>query len=110
MRVALSCLFPYTRWPFGEHLSVVGTTEYYKLKQYDLSGIDFIVSSIPIKDVLPVPVIEVNAILGNQDIRAIRRYVYHDQLNKNIFFTEDLTFLPKSKCWSICATFYMKEI
>jgi lichenan operon transcriptional antiterminator len=80
---------------FGEHLSVVGTTEYYKLKQYDLSDIDFIVSSIPIKDVLPVPVIEVNAILGNQDIRAIRRYVYHDQLNKNIFFTEDLTFLQQ---------------
>ncbi|MGX4668528.1 hypothetical protein JNUCC74_04845 [Cerasibacillus sp. JNUCC 74] len=37
------------KFQFGEHLSVVGTTEYYKLKQYDLSDIDFIVSSIPIK-------------------------------------------------------------
>src|SRR5699024_3230332 len=43
---------------FEGKLDVVGTTEYYKLNQYDLNAIDFIISSVPISDDVPVPVLE----------------------------------------------------
>src|SRR5699024_11382601 len=35
---------------FEPNLNVVGTTEYYKLHEYNLHDIDFIVSSIPISE------------------------------------------------------------
>src|SRR5699024_3582199 len=41
---------------FEPNLNVVGTTEYYKLHEYNLHDIDFIVSSIPISEKLPFPV------------------------------------------------------
>ncbi|NRK74294.1 PRD domain-containing protein, partial [Salmonella enterica subsp. enterica serovar Typhi] len=40
---------------FGSNLEVIGTTEYYMLDQYNLNEIDFIVSSIPIKESFAVP-------------------------------------------------------
>lgn len=79
---------------FGNSLDVVGTTEYYKLHNYDLKEIDFIVSSIPIQEKLPVPVIEVNAILGNHDIKKIERFVVDKQMVYT-YFKESLMFLQK---------------
>ena len=78
---------------FGEGLDVAGTTEYYKLGQYDLADIDFIVSSIPIHEELAVPVIVVNAILGESDIRKIEKYTFNDQKNLGTYFQKDLMFL-----------------
>ncbi|WP_203248887.1 BglG family transcription antiterminator [Sporosarcina beigongshangi] len=81
---------------FGEGLELVGTTEYYKLRQYNLLDIDFIVSSIPIQEQLPVPVIVVNAILGDSDIRKIEEFIVHTNHKFNAFFQEELMFLTKS--------------
>lgn len=79
---------------FGSSLDIVGTTEYYKLHNYHLKEIDFIVSSIPIEEKLPVPVIEVNAILGNQDIQKIEKFIVDKQMVYT-YFKESLTFLQK---------------
>src|SRR5699024_4089070 len=43
---------------FGKSLEVIDSTEYSRLRQCDLRGLDFIVSSIPITDQLPIPLIE----------------------------------------------------
>ncbi|GIO23473.1 hypothetical protein J11TS1_20540 [Oceanobacillus sp. J11TS1] len=79
---------------FGKELDVVGTTEYYKLRDYNLNDIDFIVSSIPISDVL-VPVIQVNAILGDNDLIKIGQFVGEKSHSINTYFDEKLTFLRK---------------
>ncbi len=81
---------------FGEGLDLVGTTEYYKLSQYNLTNIDFIISSIPIQEQLSVPVIVVNAILGETDIREIEMFIVNTKNNLYTFFQEELTFLTKS--------------
>ncbi|WP_245732780.1 BglG family transcription antiterminator [Salinibacillus kushneri] len=81
---------------FYKDVEVVGTTEYYKLNKFDLNHIDFIVSSIPISEQLPVPVIEVNAILGDNDLGRIRSFVIDNHKSISFLFRQDLMFLQQS--------------
>lgn len=78
---------------FGSKLTVLGTTEYYKLKDTSLHEIDFIVSTIPIEDHLPIPVIEVNTILGESDFQKIEKIMSDSEVNKLEYTREDLVFL-----------------
>ncbi|MFD1067634.1 BglG family transcription antiterminator [Oceanobacillus locisalsi] len=80
---------------FGKELDVAGTTEYYKLHDYNLNDIDFIVSSIPISDNISVPVIQVNAILGENDLMKIGQFIDKKNLSINTYFDEKLTFIRK---------------
>ncbi|MFZ2463225.1 MAG: PRD domain-containing protein [Caldibacillus thermoamylovorans] len=82
---------------FGHNLEVVGTTEYYKLKQMNLNGIDFIVSSIPIQESFHIPVIEVNAVLKEQDLKSIEKFIVNQNTSQPIlsYFHKDLTFLKE---------------
>ncbi len=81
---------------FGKNLDVVGTTEYYKLHEYNLYDIDFIVSSIPIAEKLSVPVIQVNAIVGEQDLHLIERYVMENNQSVYNYFDQELMFLRQN--------------
>lgn len=80
---------------FGKELDVVGTTEYYKLRNYNLNNIDFIVSSIPISGEISVPVIQVNAILGENDLIKIGQFVEEKSQSINTYFNENLMFFRK---------------
>lgn len=73
---------------FGHNLEVVGTTEYYKLKQMNLNGIDFIVSSIPIQESFHIPVI---------DLKSIEKFIVNQNTSQPIlsYFHKDLTFLKE---------------
>lgn len=57
---------------FKDEIDIVATTNYYQLKEYDLSSIDFIISTIPIKEDIGVPVQVVNTFLREEDIATIR--------------------------------------
>ena len=57
---------------FKDEIDIVTTTNYYQLREYDLSSIDFIISTIPIKEDIGVPVQVVNTFLGEGDIANIR--------------------------------------
>lgn len=81
---------------FGKNLDVVGTTEYYNLQHYNLNDIDFIVTSIPIAEKIPVPVVEVNAIIGEKDLSKIERVVLDAKQSFIQYFREDLTFFKKN--------------
>lgn len=81
---------------FGAKLDVVGTTEYYKLNQVSLGELDFIVSTIPIPDELPIPVIQVNSILGETDLKKVKGFIHEDSENVFEFIKEHLVFLGKS--------------
>lgn len=82
---------------FGSNLEVVGTTPLYKLKDIDLKGIDFIVSSILIKQSIDIPVIQVNAVLKEQDLKTIERFLFHQNSKQPLltYFKKELTFLRK---------------
>ncbi|MCM3118361.1 BglG family transcription antiterminator [Neobacillus sp. MER 74] len=68
-------LFYRLRNEFNDELDIVATTNYYQLKEYDLSSIDFIISTIPVKEEIGVPVLVVNTFLGEGDIANIRKGV-----------------------------------
>ncbi|WP_026565246.1 BglG family transcription antiterminator [Bacillus sp. UNC41MFS5] len=68
-------LFYRLRNEFNDEIDIVATTNYYQLKEYDLSSIDFIISTIPIKEEIGVPVLVVNTFLGEGDISNIRKGV-----------------------------------
>ncbi|MGA8942709.1 MAG: BglG family transcription antiterminator [Thermoactinomyces sp.] len=80
---------------FGKNLDVTGTTEYYNLHQCNLRNIDFIVSSIPIPDPLPVPVIKVNAIMGDHDLSRIESLISDKKGDASAYFRKDLLFLGR---------------
>lgn len=80
---------------FEGMLDVTGTTEYYKLNQFDLDTVDFIISSVPIPDDISVPVIEVNAILGKQDIANIESFIVENKQSIYDYFQPDLLHLRK---------------
>lgn len=80
---------------FGARIEIVGTTEYYKLKEYPFQLIDFVVSTIPIRDSLPVPVIEVNTFLGEGDLQRVQ-FVLKDQSEQSFeYIKEELVFLQE---------------
>ncbi|MBT2217660.1 PRD domain-containing protein [Virgibacillus dakarensis] len=78
---------------FGKSLDVIGTTEFYNLSQHHLHNIDFIVSSIPISEELPVPIIEVNAIVGDNDLAKIEQFIVNKKRDIHSFFKKDLMYL-----------------
>ncbi len=80
---------------FDSKLEVAATTEYYKLQQCSLADIDFIVSSIPIPDLLPIPVIEVNTILAEKDLEKIEMMVFKNSTRLFEYVKENLIFLDQ---------------
>ncbi|WP_018923955.1 BglG family transcription antiterminator [Salsuginibacillus kocurii] len=81
---------------FGSKLDVVGTTEYYKLAQMSFEDLDFVVSTISLPDELPIPVIEVNTILGEGDLQKVEDYVQESKESIFEFIKEELVFLNQS--------------
>lgn len=78
---------------FRSQITVLGTTEYYKIKDIPFDETDFIISSVPVKEDLPIPVIEVNAILGQKDLSKIEQYVSFEEKSITDYFPESNVFL-----------------
>ncbi|WP_077296503.1 BglG family transcription antiterminator [Virgibacillus pantothenticus] len=60
---------------FGQKIEIVDTISFYKLPSFSLSGIDFIISTVPINRKLKTPVIVVNPFLKDEDINTIGKQV-----------------------------------
>ncbi|SDK19887.1 BglG family transcription antiterminator [Sediminibacillus albus] len=89
-------LFYKLKSQFGEKLNVVDTTEYYKLNAASFHNIDFVVSSIPIQEELPVPVIVVNTILGDADLKKIEGFVIDNKQSIYDYFRKEQMFLNQN--------------
>lgn len=81
---------------FRGQLDIVATTEFYKLNEINFTSLDFIISTIPIAEALPVPVIEVNTILGEKDIEKIETILEDNcSLADHEYTKEELVFLQQ---------------
>ncbi|HCF55438.1 MAG TPA: PTS fructose transporter subunit IIA, partial [Bacillus sp. (in: Bacteria)] len=81
---------------FRDKLEIVGITGYYQLKVEDLykEKIDCIISTIHIPSGLPVPVIKVNSIFDDKEIKSIgQRLFTHVNTSVQPYIKEDLIFL-----------------
>ncbi|WP_141130698.1 BglG family transcription antiterminator [Virgibacillus dokdonensis] len=79
---------------FRDAVEVIGVIELYKLKDYQLSNIDFIISSVAIDQDIGIPVIRVNAILEKSDMENITSFI-HDQESIRTYFQPQLVFLQQ---------------
>lgn len=70
---------------FSNELEIVDIINYYNLLQYDLSSTDLIISTIPIKEKLSVPVKVVNTFLNEEDVEKIRSNLVSD-VNKAVVY------------------------
>ncbi|AKG74996.1 BglG family transcription antiterminator [Salinicoccus halodurans] len=81
---------------FGHSLEIIDTIQYYKLEEYPLSSLDFIISSIPIELGMPVPVIEVNAILNDKDLKKVESFIVQNESSRfTDYCREELVFINK---------------
>lgn len=81
---------------FGARLEVAGTTPYYKLSQFPLQAVDFVVSTVPIPQTLPVPVVVVQTLLGTGDMDKIEALLNGAEEHLLHYIREDLVFLKQS--------------
>ncbi|SFP49726.1 BglG family transcription antiterminator [Salibacterium halotolerans] len=81
---------------FGTQLELAGTTEYYNLPRIPLQELDFLISTMEIPDDIPIPVIHVNTILGEGDLKKVENAVSEDQWrNMSGYVKEELIFLQQ---------------
>ncbi|WAA10129.1 BglG family transcription antiterminator [Fervidibacillus albus] len=64
---------------FDQDLEIIDTINYYNLSTYDLTNVDFIISTIPIKENLAIPVQVVNTFLEEKDIQTIQQFLSSNQ-------------------------------
>ncbi|MCI3195321.1 transcription antiterminator [Bacillus sp. HU-1818] len=81
---------------FGKRLDILGTAEYYSLDQISYESVDFVVSTIPIKRELPVPVLKVNTILGGNDFAKIESELDGDKEPDSRYIKKELVFLHQN--------------
>lgn len=81
---------------FGARLEVAETTPYYKLPQIPLHAIDFVVSTVPIPQTLPIPVVVVQTLLGTGDMDKIEALLSGKKEHPLRYIREDLVFLQQS--------------
>ena len=80
---------------FGSKLEIIGTVDYYKLNQMPLHALDFVISTIPLPDGLPIPVVKVNAILGGADLTKIEHVLTADTELAARYTRRQLVFLQE---------------
>ncbi|SDZ65793.1 lichenan operon transcriptional antiterminator [Evansella caseinilytica] len=78
---------------FSDKIEVIKTTEYYKLAQCSLDAVDVIISSIPIQEELPVPIIYVNTILNDHDFSKIDHFITDRRTTVSEYLSNDLIFI-----------------
>lgn len=83
------------RTQFGSRLEIAETMGYYKLKEADFRGIDFVVSTVPVQFEVPVPVIVVDMLLGSLESKRIDSAITGGHQHELPFLREDLTFLQE---------------
>lgn len=81
---------------FGNRLDIIGTANMFSIDNYDLSTLDFIVSTIPIKRELTIPVIDVHTILRDEDISKLEHIVVDGVENTLQYFHPSLGFFQQN--------------
>ncbi|PLR98522.1 BglG family transcription antiterminator [Bacillus sp. T33-2] len=90
-----SLLYYHLENVFQGEIEIVDTISYYKLIAYNLSDIDFIISTIPIEENLGVPVLVVNTFLEDADIIKIKNKLTSNQNDKQEYLDPSRIFIHK---------------
>ena len=75
------------RQEFGDYINLIKVCGMYDFEQSDLSDIDFIISTVPIYQKVPIPIMEIKDFLEGNEIMAVRRFLQVGDLHflKNFY-------------------------
>lgn len=88
------------REAFGKDLNVVGTSSAYGLGQVDFAGIDYVFTTVNIDQPVPVPIIEVSALLGGSEVSRISRVLSKSHVDRLVASL----IRPELVFWKDCRT------
>lgn len=57
---------------FGQYVDKMQTCDLYRLSNIDFTNIDYVISTVPIKDKIPVPILEVKYFLEDEDVHQVK--------------------------------------
>lgn len=80
---------------YGKYLEVIGTYEAADFSDTDLQAADYILSTIPLRETLPVPVIELGDVLPWQAGGDLRAHLMHDRQEAMLAYFAEQLFLPQ---------------
>lgn len=80
---------------FDNKLEIVDTINYYNLASYDLQFVDLIISTVPIREDLGVPVLVVSTFLDDQDIKNIKGHLSMQQVDEQSYLHPSRVFIHK---------------
>ncbi len=86
-------LFYHLQNAFKGDIEIVDTISYYNLTLYNLSGIDLIISTIPIQENLGIPVLVVNTFLEKEDVTNIKKKLISPENDKQEFLHPSRIFI-----------------
>lgn len=82
---------------FKDRLEIVDTIPYYRMNLIEYNRLDFIISTIPIKETTPIPVIQVNTFANEKDLKQIEMDLFKSETRFKLdFIHQDLIFLQQS--------------
>ena len=80
---------------YGKYLNVVGTHESIDLSEINFTHVDYLLTTVPIHERVPVPVIEISKPFSRDGHSDLRKYFQNDRRESLMgYFSEDL-FLPQ---------------
>ncbi len=88
---------------FGKYLNDINTCDTLSIKKVDFSNIDYVITTVPIKEKIPVPILQIEYFLDDRDIKLIKK-VLSDEKSQRIekyfdrrLFLTDLDFKTKEE-------------
>lgn len=69
---------------FGNEITILKSTQFYKLRHEDLTLYDFIISTMPIHETLSIPCLFINPIMEESDFSKIDNYLAYTFYNRGI--------------------------
>ncbi len=83
------------RQEFGAYIDQIKICNLFELKSVDFTEIDYVFTTVPISESVPVPVYEVNLFLNNEDIAQVKQIlekgsagILQSYFRKELFFTD----------------------
>lgn len=78
---------------FGDYIGEITICDHLNVSRQDFTRIDYVFTTVPIREWIPVPICEVKQFLEMNDTSDIRRFLHHDQERAVIeYYPETLFF------------------
>ncbi|MEG0661615.1 MAG: BglG family transcription antiterminator [Anaerorhabdus sp.] len=81
------------REEFGKYINKIETCDSLSINKIDFTNIDYLITTVPIIDSVPVPILEVKYFLEDSDVSAVRKMLSKEKTSSLIQYFDERLFL-----------------